>query len=219
MASLHVVDNPIEVQNRLSELGWAPDDLIEVVHAMVAGRNGCTANDPASAPGYMSWKQGTRRMREIGLSKGLRAVDVEQVPWTLDLERHLRFAVVNSDDATGLRDSVPQNRNKRGPAAERAVEVNAHQYQLFPISAVDTTEQVTKLRALGTVAWYLFVYASEDEVRAELSCPVAIEGGYFTDFVERIFLSFSGGFDAPVNGLKDSGSDDFVDFDVPVSRI
>ena len=64
--------SPVEVTNRLDELGWRQDQLLEVVGAMVAARNSCTSNNPSSASGWMSWKEGMRRMREIGCPRGWR---------------------------------------------------------------------------------------------------------------------------------------------------
>ena len=121
-----VVTKPIAVDNRLQQLGWELEQLLEVVNAMVAARAGCTDNDPASAPGWMSWKEGTRRMRELGRPMGLMKDDTDQVPSLMDIERKLRFLVSNTDDMTGLDNPFiqPQNRSKRGPAPERGVAKN-----------------------------------------------------------------------------------------------
>jgi hypothetical protein len=214
-----ITDEPFAVQNRLAELGWSSTELIEVVTSMVAARHGCTANDPLSAPGWMSWKAGIRRMGEIGAPKGLRRVEIDNVPWTMDQERRLRFTVTNADAATGMLDGVPQNRNKRGAAAERAVDTNAHQYLLFPISQSMDPQQIMKMRAAGTVAWYLFVYTDGEEIRAELSCPVAIHGGFFVEFVERIFLNIPDTLPPIDRQSPFNDGDEPEEFDVPVSRI
>jgi uncharacterized protein YjiS (DUF1127 family) len=62
---------PIEVDNRLNDFGIQRDQLIEIVHAMVAAKAECTDNDPPSAPGWSSWRHGTRRAREIFRPKRL----------------------------------------------------------------------------------------------------------------------------------------------------
>jgi hypothetical protein len=113
--------NPVEVSNRLEELGWTAEELLEVAEAMVAARFSCTDNDPASAPGWMSWKDGTRRMREIGTLKGLLKAEVGQIPCVVDTVRKLKFSVSNTDDGTAIEGRVPQNQSRKGPGTERAV--------------------------------------------------------------------------------------------------
>lgn len=214
---MNIVDQPATATNRLAQLGWSMDELIEVVFAMVAARRGCTENDPSSAGGWMSWRAGVRRMNEIGVLKSLRKVEVDNVPWTVDETRKLRFTVANCDSAVGRVDVIPQNRNKRGAAAERTVDNNAHQYVLFAdIAQGAVSEAADRLRAVSAVAWYLMVYCDGDDIRAEISCPVGIDGGYFSSFVERIFLSIP---DGPIGpDFTESNVDPSVEFDVPVVR-
>lgn len=211
-----VVRNQIEVANRLEQLGWSVEQLLEVAGAMIAARNSCTENDPSSAPGWMAWKDGTRRLREIGLPMGLVRDETDQIPWVLDPVRGIKFAVSNTDDGTGLADRTPQNRSKKGPATERAVSGN--QGQLFDDFAPSNVVPISRIgRQPGLiVAWYLCVYGEGDDVRAELSCPVASEAGYFTSFVERIFLI---GGEPSDGGVKRRGDeDDGHEFEINVSR-
>jgi len=211
-----VVTKPVEVQNRLAQLGWRREQLLEVVGAMVAARNNCTDNDPASARGWMAWKEGTRRMREIGTPMGMHRQDIEQIPWTVDLARGLKFAVANTDDATGIEARTPQNRSRKGPGTERAVNGNqgwlfedVPQLKVVPISRAGRQPGIR-------IAWFLCVYAEGDDIRAELSCPVATESGFFTDFVERIVLIGPDSGHYLVSDQDIDGGDG--EFDIPVSR-
>lgn len=211
--------NPIEVTSRLDELGWRKDQLLEVVVAMVAARNSCTANDPSSAPGWMSWKEGVRRLREIGCPMGLDKDETDQVPSVIDRERGLKFTVSNTDDCTGreIEGRVPQNRSKKGPATDRAVNNNQGSF----LAALDATMKVVPLsmakRQPGSlVSWYVCTYAEGDEVRAELSCPVSCEAGYITDYIERIMLIGPDGLDGPL--VRHDTPDEGPEFDVPVIR-
>ena len=217
-----VVTKPIAVDNRLQQLGWELEQLLEVVNAMVAARAGCTDNDPASAPGWMSWKEGTRRMRELGRPMGLMKDDTDQVPSLMDIERKLRFLVSNTDDMTGLDNPFiqPQNRSKRGPATERAVAMN--QGSLFDYMDMPKVAPLSRVSRIpgAYVSWYICVYNEGDEVRAELSCPVEVEFGYFKDFHERIILV---GPDGPHGAsVRRRGPDDDFgsasEFDIPVTR-
>lgn len=119
MAAIYVT-NPVEVDNRLEALGWTRDELLEVVSAMVSARHSCTDNDPSSAPGWMAWKDGTRRLREIGRARGLQKAEFDQIPCTVDEKRKLRFSVCNTDDGTAIEKRLPQQRSKKGPGTERA---------------------------------------------------------------------------------------------------
>src|SRR2546430_8080713 len=108
--------SPIEVVNRLAELGWIREQLLEIVETMVAARNSCTENDPPGAPGWKSWCDGTRRLREIGSLLGWTRNDDHQISSIYDSKRGIKIAVVNTDDGTGLEKRQPQNRSKKGAA-------------------------------------------------------------------------------------------------------
>lgn len=212
--------NPIEVDNRLEQLGWSRAELLEVVGAMVSARNSCTDNDPVSAPGWMSWKEGSRRLREIGLPKGLAKSDADQIPWVVDLGRGLRIAVSNTDEGTGQpHPQMPHNCSQKGPATNRVV--GGNQLNLF--AQLDASNaKVVPLTMAGPqpgiiASWYLCVFGGGEEARAELSCPVAAEGGYFTDFVERIvLLGPDDGGNPFLRREDDEGGGE--EFDIPVSR-
>jgi hypothetical protein len=51
-------------------------------------------------------------------------------------------------------------------------------------------------------------------VRAELSCPISVEGGFFADFQERIVLVGPDDGD----GIRRRSPDDGPEFEIPVSR-
>lgn len=212
--------NSIEVDNRLEQLGWSREELMEIVDAMVSARNSCTDNDPISAPGWMSWKEGSRRLREIGLPKGLAKSDADQIPWVVDNKRGLRIAVSNTDEGTGQKHpQMPQNCSQKGPATSRVVGAN----QLNFFDQLDAgRSKVVPLSLAGRqpgvmASWYLCVFGGGDEPRAELSLPVAAEGGYFTDFVERIVLLGPDDGSTPIR-RRDDDEGGGEEFDIPVSR-
>ena len=70
--------------------------------------------------------------------------------------------------------------SKKGAGSARAVELG--QYDLFPEDKAKETGEIT------AAAWMLFVYADGDDVRAELSCPIAINDEKYDGFHERILL-------------------------------
>lgn len=212
------ISNPIEIDHRLSDLGWTRKEMLEIIDAMVSARYSCTENDPTSAPGWMAWKEGTRRMRELGRRHGFENSDEDQIPWLCDTSRGRRFSVANTNDATGHEHRLPQNRNRKGAATDRVVAEN--EAMLF--NEAELPEMVKPLNVArpnpGMVqSWYLCVNADGDSVTAELSCPVAIEGGYFVGFHERIVLIAPGEDGPDVTKLTD-GDPGAEDFDIPVSK-
>lgn len=211
-----VIATPTKVRDRLAQLGWRKDELLAIVDAMVAARNSCTENDPSSAPGWMAWKEGTRRLREIGQPKGLIRKDDDNIPWTLDPERKLRFAVANTDDATGVSGGTPQNRSRKGPGTERAISHN--QMSLFEPEDIPRLlpESTLQVQPGPMISWYLMTFHEGETVRVELSCPAEVSGGYFVDFAERIILIGPGD---PYRGSEaEKEEDQEVDFDIPVTR-
>jgi len=205
--------NPVEVDNRLEALGWTRAEMYDVVDAMVDGRRGCTENDPSSAPGWMAWKSGTRRLREVGRARRMEKAEIEGIPYVIDLKNKVRFTVANTDDGTCIKLSKPQNYNKKGPATERSISA---QGELFEHMDEPKVAKFPQRRPGFWVTWYLCVYCEGDEIRAELSCPVAVEGGYFKDFYERIFLVGGDG-DDPMK-VRRNEPDDGSEFDIPVIR-
>ena len=209
---------PGPVNNRLLELGWTKEELLEAVSASVSSRNSCTLNDPSSAPGWMAWKDGVRRIRELGIQKGLIRDDSDGVPCVWDTKRNLKFTVVNTDAGTGIAEGQPSNRTKKGAATERLVAHNEGAFRLLladSLNGVALTASPT-LHEGRPVYWYLCIFAEGDVVRAELSCPLTCSGGYFTDFLERIVLI--GDDDADLIRTQMPDEDGGADFEVEVVR-
>lgn len=208
--------DPVEVDHRLHDLGWTRDELIEVALTMVNARYSCTENDPVSAAGWMAWKEGTRRLREIGRQHGMVINNDDQVPWLIDESRKRRFSVANTDEGTANEFQIPQNRTRKGNATDKAIAENegllfleAEITSLAPrISAISHHPEIL-------VSWYLCVYCTPDGIAVELSCPTAMEGGFFLDFAERIFIAKLDG--DLVTTLPDV-DEPTEEFDVPVTK-
>jgi hypothetical protein len=213
------ITNPIEVRNRLEELGVTKDQMMEVVAAAVGGRNNCTNFDPRSAPGWSSWREGNRRLREILVPLGWEMDEAEGIPSVIHRPTKTQITMCNTDAGTGLKDYHPQQTSKKGSATEEKVSKN--QLALGGILDNSLNQKVVRLspKTIGFITcWYLCVYCEEDEVRAELSCPVECVDGYFRSFSERIFLiddSGDGG-GAKVRNQEPGGGD--AGFEITVLR-
>jgi hypothetical protein len=164
---------------------------------------------------------GTRRLREVKRSqKGWTKDDTDQIASVLNADLGIRIAVANTDDGTGMDDPTrfPQNRSKKGAATDRAVQVN--QQGSF-MSVLDESLKVVPLRptqkAKIATTWYLCVYSEGDAHRAELSRPVGLDGGFFTDFEERILIDLQRPDEGPAR-KRNTKDGDGSDFDIPVKR-
>jgi hypothetical protein len=187
-----LIKEKIEVGNRLEQLGLSREKLIEGIDAMVGGRASCTDNDPPSAPGYSSWREGTRRMREVLIPDGWAKSEDGQLSSVYNKDLNIKLVVSNTDAGTGLDYGRPQNNSKKGAATEQAIYGN----QTLIQENFDAKLNITLVphiphgfvKSEGAVCWYLLVYTDGDIVRSELSCPTGIKDGFFTDFSERIII-------------------------------
>ena len=68
----------------------------------------------------------------------------------------------------------------------------------------------------NTGVWYYCVSVNGDDVRAELSLPIGIDGGNFKGFVERIFILRGG--DWGDIRVKDDVNTNAVEFEPVVTR-
>lgn len=217
-----VYKHAMDVDRRLRELGLSRDELLEVVLAAVLGKSSCTDNDPPGAFGWMAWKEGCRRFRELFLSKkGFARSNDEGVPWVVDVIRSNRFTVANTDEGTGLVEPhrQPQQCSKKGPATDRAV--SANQLSLFESSGESPLAPSPisyKRQPNRQLTWYLCIYSEGDVVRAELVCPKHMDGGYFLDFYERIIILGPG--DDLVRTVPDKGAGESTveEYNISVSR-
>jgi hypothetical protein len=67
-----------------------------------------------------------------------------------------------------------------------------------------------------TGVWFFCVSANGDEVRAELSLPLAVEGGNFKHFIERIFILSDD--EWPELAAKPDSELESAEFDPVISR-
>lgn len=214
------LDNPIQAQNRLEQLGLSKPLLLEAIRAMVAARNNCTENDPPSAPGWSSWRDGTRRLREVLIPLGWKKDDTDMISSAFNEKLGIKVSVQNADASTGVENQTPQNSSQKGAATERIVEANGDQFEfrsiLDQMPGVIPISSETRASTSGITHWYLCVFCEGDTYRAELSCPVQCVGGFFTKYSERIPIID----DQPDDGakLRRDVPDDGGEFEIPVIR-
>ena len=199
---------PLEVNNRLRDLGLELGHVRSVIEAMAAGRANSTKNDPSSAPGLLSWIMGVRRLREELLPLGWKREDLDQVPTVVNNDTKVRISVMNTDSGTGLIESSPKPRSKKGAATERAVSTNQLAFSEI-LEESSNTFRASDIQRSDIVHWYICVFCEGDLLRAELSCPTRFEEGNFSAFQERIFIQLEGYYEELSK---------VTEFDIPVIR-
>ncbi|MDJ0278541.1 hypothetical protein QLH51_17225 [Sphingomonas sp. 2R-10] len=196
-----------QIVPRLAQLGLRRDLLLEVVEAAVGGRRNATAFHPLSAGGLLSWIQGTGQLRRVFLPRGWEACRRDNIESIFNPEAGIKVVFQNAERA-GDRLADPLATSRKGAGSARAVELG--QYELWPEVKAQEVAEVT------AATWVLFVYAHDDDVRAELSCPIAINEEQFDGFHERILLVEKGGWGGAAPLVEDDEPP--AEYEVPVTR-
>jgi hypothetical protein len=206
-AAMRVLAKDHDVVPRLAQLGLRRDLLLDVVGAAVGGRRNSTGFHPLSAGGLLSWIEGTGQLRRVFLPYGWEISRRDNIESIFNPEFGIKVVFQNADRAGDpLFDPVATS--KKGAGSARAVELG--QYELWPEDKAKTIVEA------NATTWVLFVYVNEDDVRAELSCPMAINDEQFDGFHERILLVGKGGWGA-VAPLADDGEPP-AEYEVSVTR-
>ena len=202
-----VLAEDYEIVPRLAQLGLRRDLLLDVVEVAVGGRRSVTGFHPLSAGGLLSWIQGTGQLRRVFLPRGWKICRRDNIESIFNPEFGIKVVFQNTDCAGDpLFDPIATSR--KGAGSARAIELG--QYELWPEVKEREVVEVT------ATTWVLFVYADGDDVRAELSCPMAINDKHFDGFHERILLVEKGEWGKPVPLLEDDGPP--AEYEVPIYR-
>jgi len=202
-----VLAEEIEILPRLEQLGLSKAALLDVVRAAAGSRRNATPFHPLSAGGQFSWIEGTAQLRRVFVPHGWEICRRDNIESIFNEALGIKVVFQNADRA-GDPLSDPIAISKKGAGSARAVERG--QYDLFP---EDKEKEAVEITA---VPWMLFVSVAGDDVRAELSCPIAINDQRYDGFHERILLVQKGEWGDPNPLAKDDGPP--ADYEVTVSR-
>lgn len=206
-----VLAEEFETAPRLAQLGMTTADLLDIVRVAVGARRNAVAFHPASAPGLLSWLEGTAQLRRVFLAKeGWELSRRDNIESVYNPQLGIKIIFQNAERA-GDPIFEPMAANRKGAASARAVDLG--QIELFPEHRVEKEQTVAELNAN---VWILFVEAQGQNVRAEFSRPKAISDEQYAGFHERILLVQGGEWDTP-DPLSDDGEPP-ADYEVTVSR-
>lgn len=202
-----VLAEDYEVVPRLAQLGLRRDLLLDVVRAAVGGRRTSTPYYPLSAGGLLSWIEGTAHIRRVFVPLGWEICRRDNIESIFHPEYGIKVVFQNAERAGDpLFDPIAVSR--KGAGSARAIELG--QGELWPELREKEVAEVT------APTWVLFVFAVGDDVRAELSFPIAINDDQFDGFHERILLVQKGYWDSTEPFIDEDEPP--AEYDVTVSR-
>lgn len=190
-----------DVDQRLATMNLQRSTLLEVRDVALTSAANATLFHPVNAAGTFSYQEGTWALRDRHRSNGWELDRAHGVESIKNAELGIRIIFANVDVACDI-EQGPKPRSKKGSGSERACSGN-----LF-----DDLPQYAPIQRDGLATYYLMV---DPRGAAELTRPV-IEGGTFTAYVERIFLSDGGDLDVTKLPLDDGDRAD--NFDPIVAR-
>ncbi len=208
MQPVRIIKEVWDVEARLAELFDVPKTgMVEVALAAVGGRRDAVDDDPITAAGTFSYIFGTRALRRLFRAKAWKRNRSGGVEAVFSPDRGVKIVFQNADLAAEERRD-PKAVSDKGKATERAVRMG--QGNLFPEIEAEELKEAT------ASVWYYFVSCEGDDIRAELSRPIAIVDGQFLGFHERIFIVNKGDL-ADFNFDVDDGEPP-QEFDFEVTR-
>nr|WP_315239980.1 hypothetical protein [uncultured Albidiferax sp.] len=178
--------NPISVDLRLGELGLTEAPLLQAVKAGYFAKINCTENHPPLFPPIAAWSEAVRTLRDVLKADGWTRFNDQNSPKTVSPDGTVSIIVSTGNDATGNPSAEPSTTSSKGPTTADAIEVN-RSMQLYlpgfevPVPLTDENEKVS--------TWILLAHHAKNEIRAELSLPLAVgNDGRVSVWQERIIL-------------------------------
>jgi hypothetical protein len=160
-----------EVQQRLAALGVNDEALRSAVARGQLAFASCTANHPRMFPAIAAWAETMAAVRENLTPLGWIRSEQKNYSRAIDSAGRIAIAVAAGNEETGRAEGTPSTKTAKGARTVEAVVINQVQLQLFddPTPAAEPAETEDE-----RVTWLLLMHRAQNEVRCELSLPVAI---------------------------------------------
>ena len=199
-----VLAEDYDVVPRLAQLGLRRDLLLDVVRSAVGGRRSSTFHPLSAASPVLDRRDA--HLRRVFVPQGWEICrGTTSSPSSTPRTESRSYS--RMPNGQGIRCSIPLPCPGRAPA-RRAIELG--QFELWPEVREKEVAEIT------APTWVLFVFADGDDVRAELSCPIAITEDQLDGFHERIVLVQKGGWDSTQPLIDED--EPAAEYDVTVSR-
>lgn len=215
-----VINDPLDVEQEMSQLGLKLSIAQKVARAASAARASALEIDVAFTPGMLSHIHGNRHLRLELMPQGWRKGRFNNVESVINDELGIQVIFQNVDLACDLGHS-PQAISGKGAGSRKLVEagLNGELWEKPVNSSTLQQEQVSNLGVIPSV-WMFCVSNDGRHLRAELSKPFNFDGTQFEDFSKRIFLLNEECSTDPAISIKPSSDGDGdSEFDVEVKVV
>ena len=187
MKNAPVVSGPIDVPNRLKQLGLKEPILRLGAEEGQAEWANCTLNDPPMFRGLVPWARTLRSLRESMIPEGWERLEDGGQSFVVNKSGTLAITVATGDRHTGVKGETPSTKSSKGPKTQLAIAQNTLAWTLY--GDIRTAE---KQKADSRITWILLFYRDTEtsEIRCELSLPASMNHeGQVDEWKERIILT------------------------------
>jgi hypothetical protein len=187
MKNAPVVSGPIDVPNRLKQLGLKESILRLGAEEGQAEWANCTLNDPPMFRGLVPWARTLRSLRESMIPEGWERLEDGGQSFVVNKSGTLAITAATGDRYTGVKGETPSTKSSKGPKTQLAITQNTLAWTLY--GDIRTAE---KQKADSRITWILLFYrdAETSEIRCELSLPASMNHeGQVDEWKERIILT------------------------------
>jgi hypothetical protein len=187
MKNVPVLSGPIDVPNRLKQLGLKESMLRLGVEQGQAEWANCTLNDPPMFRGLVPWARTLRSVRESMIPEGWERLEDGGQSFIVNKAGTLAITAATGDRYTGVEGETPCTKSSKGPKTQLAIAQNTLARTLY--GDIRTAE---KQKADSRITWILLFYrdTQTSEIRCELSLPARMNNeGQVDEWKERIILT------------------------------
>ncbi len=111
----------LQTVGRLDELAVNEDVLRDAAQTGIEAAGTCTAHDPASLAGFLTWAKATRALRDELVPQGWSPGERRNYATVVNPSGTFAIAVAGGNAATGQREATLRTRTEKGPATKEAV--------------------------------------------------------------------------------------------------
>lgn len=214
-----VIDDPLSVEQEVSQLGLTLEIAQKVTRAASAARASALDVDVAFTPGMLSHIHGNRHLRLELTPRGWRPSRFNGVESVINDDLGIQIVFQNVDIACVLHHS-PKAISGKGAGSRELVQ-RGLQSELWenPVNPPKDPNQVENKKGTVPLVWMFCVSDDGKRLRGEISRPGNFEGDQFEFFSKRIFILDEDINTEPTVSAKRMDDDDSTfDFDVEVAR-
>jgi hypothetical protein len=183
--------------SRLAELGFSENLFGTILSQAATDVRSCTDFDAPGARGYLFWSRANRYLAEEltadSVDPSWCRTSRDNILRMIHPKRSHAITAISAEGKIGDLNRPVRSKNPKGTAMQRLVEKNGQ------LAFLSHDEALFGIELDQIPTWCLLYKRVGGTVEAELSMPVAMNGKYVNEWLERIPLH--------LNGISDPGDD------------